>query len=218
MNFLLNLTVSHSGDEDIFLTKPYRKKLSALGLAMSVSTPPEGIRGEVIVVDSFDNLQKTVKDVSALLILILALNFADLIHEHCTTQATGKVLVFNAPFDDPENAIKYRQRGAIEGAKLNASTVLVRSYATFSLGTPHTGLMFYDLDLTKIPAAEISIEDAELLGRLYNKGKLLEKCNIFWLKMSRLPAKSNVCRFKASRARKHPKQSRREHHHTQLDS
>lgn len=85
-------------------------------------------------------------------------------------QATGKIVVFNAPFDDPENAIKYRQKGAIAAGKLGASAVLVRSYATFSLSTPHTGLMFYESGYPKIPAAEISIEDSELLNRLQQKG------------------------------------------------
>ncbi|CAG7716865.1 unnamed protein product [Allacma fusca] len=135
------------GFEEAVMLKPWRKTISVLGLAMSISTPEEGITGEVIVVQDFEDLHARVRD------------------------ATNKILVFNAPFDNPENAIKYRQRGAIEGAKINASAVLVRSYATYSLATPHTGLMFYDGDVQKIPAGEISIEDAELLYRLQKKGQ-----------------------------------------------
>ena len=126
--------------------KPYSKSIPVLGLALSTQTPEEGITAEVIVVNSFEELWKSVKN------------------------ATGKIIVFNQRFEDPEKAIKYRQLGAIEGAKLGAVATIVRSYATFSLGTPHTGLMFYSNNVTHIPAAEISIEDAKLLSRLYKKG------------------------------------------------
>jgi Zn-dependent M28 family amino/carboxypeptidase len=48
--------------------------------------------------------------------------------------------------------------------------VLVRSITTHSLDTPHTGSMGYDKDAPKIPAASITVEDAELVDRLASKG------------------------------------------------
>lgn len=134
------------------MTKPYKKTLPLLGLFPSVSTPAEGISAEIIAVNSFEDLKKSVKD------------------------ASNKIIVFNQPFDNPVDGIRYRQFSAIEAAKLGAVATLVRSYATFTLGNPHTGLMFYADGSLPIPSAEISFEDAELLYRLYKKGCNLMTC------------------------------------------
>ena len=95
-----------------------------------------------------------------------------------SVQATGKIVVFNQPFENAEKAILYRQLGAIEASKKGAAATLVRSYATFSLGTAHTGLMFYDEtgEVPRIPAGEITIEDAEILHRLYKRGQFIIFC------------------------------------------
>jgi carboxypeptidase Q len=130
--------------------KPYKKIIPILGLFPSVSTPEEGITAEIIAVNGFEEL-KSVGD------------------------ATNKIIVFNQPFDNPEDGIKYRQYSAIKAAKLGAVATLVRSYVTFTLGNPHTGLMFYEHNGSiPIPSAELSIEDADLLYRLYKKGSIVK--------------------------------------------
>jgi Zn-dependent M28 family amino/carboxypeptidase len=63
-----------------------------------------------------------------------------------------------------------RHRGASEAARLGAVAVLVRSLATASLRSPHTGAMEYATDAPKIPAAAVATEDAELLHRLAQRG------------------------------------------------
>ncbi len=60
----------------------------------------------------------------------------------------------------------YRQTGSQEAAKCGALASLIRSVASFSLNTPHTGMGVPGLDLSPIPTASITIEDAELLQRL----------------------------------------------------
>lgn len=52
-----------SGTDEVTMLKPWKKRISALGLAMSESTPPEGITGEIVVVKDFDDLAKNVKNV-----------------------------------------------------------------------------------------------------------------------------------------------------------
>src|SRR6185436_3018799 len=52
-----------------------------------------------------------------------------------------------------------------------AVAAVVRSVATASLRTPHTGAMRYDEKQPKIPAAAITTEDADLIHRLIAKGE-----------------------------------------------
>jgi Zn-dependent M28 family amino/carboxypeptidase len=46
----------------------------------------------------------------------------------------------------------------------------VRSVTAASLRTPHTGALEYESDVAKIPAAAVTIEDAEMLVRLAQQG------------------------------------------------
>jgi hypothetical protein len=61
--------------------------------------------------------------------------------------------------------------GAARAAPLGAVAVLVRSLTTRSLGAPHTGSMrSLEGKAKNIPAASVSVEDAELLHRLASRG------------------------------------------------
>jgi len=59
---------------------------------------------------------------------------------------------------------------ASRGALLGAVAVLVKSPAPFSLYSIHATLLQYTDKARRVPAATITLEDAELLARLYKKG------------------------------------------------
>jgi Zn-dependent M28 family amino/carboxypeptidase len=66
--------------------------------------------------------------------------------------------------------VKARTSGADEAAKAGAMGVLVRSVTAKSLATPHTGSLSYAQQGTKIPAAAVTHEGAELLARAAERG------------------------------------------------
>ena len=123
--------------------------LALLALGGSVATPPEGVTAEVLEVRSLE-------EVAAL-----------------GDKVKGKVVFFNHSMSEAEDYGKVaglRTRGASVAAKAGAVATLVRSLATASLRTPHTGAMRYEEEVPRIPAAAVSVEDAELLHRLLAAG------------------------------------------------
>lgn len=143
------------GEESLLLVEPREEKLSMLGLGGSVGTPPEGIRAEVVVVSSEEELKALGE------------------------RAKGKIVLFNNPMPayDPEKgagygeAVRFRNHGARLAAEQGAVAALVRSVTAHSLNTPHTGATRYGDTPQKIPAAAVSVEAAELLARLAARGE-----------------------------------------------
>ncbi len=123
--------------------------LSLLALGGSVPTPPGGVSAEVLEVTSLE-------EAAAL-----------------GERAKGKILFFNHTMAQQEDYGRFaglRSRGAAAAGKVGAVGVLVRSLATASLRTPHTGAMRYEDGVAQVPAASITTEDAELLHRLLAGG------------------------------------------------
>ena len=136
------------GAESAELVTPRRKRLAMLGLGGSVGTPAAGITAPVVVVTSFDDLAKRGATVR------------------------GKIVLFDVPFTEYEATRVYRTGGASAAAKLGAVAMLLRSVASFSINSPHTGNMRYDSTVAaRIPAAAIAVEDAMLLHRMQDRGQ-----------------------------------------------
>lgn len=135
------------GEESLEVLTPVSIRLSLLGLGNSIATPAEGISAEAVVVRDFAEL--------------------DALGE----RVRGKVVVYNAPFVNYGLTVQYRVSGASRAARYGAVAVLVRSITPVSLQTPHTGAMNYDSQQPKIPAAAITIEGAELLQRMFDRGE-----------------------------------------------
>ena len=115
------------GAESAALVAPRETPLHMLGLGGSIGTGPDGITAEVLVVHSFDELERR------------------------KAEAAGKIVLFNVPFPKDSApfagygvAVQYRGYGAVAAAKAGAVASLIRSVATASMQTPHTGGMRYD--------------------------------------------------------------------------
>ena len=134
------------GEESLQMITPLARNLSLLGLGNSVATPAAGITAEAVVVRNFEEL--------------------DALGE----RVRGKIVVYNAPFTSYGATVRYRSAGASRAARYGAVAVLVRSITPVSLQTPHTGALSYDESQPKIPAAAITIEGAELLQRMNDRG------------------------------------------------
>ncbi|RWS15007.1 transferrin receptor-like protein [Dinothrombium tinctorium] len=130
------------GEEYAEMTKPWPKKFGVLGIGLSVGTNGANISAPVLVVTSFEELEERRDEVQ------------------------GKIVVYNFKFKSYGVSVKYRSQGASRASKYGALAVLVKSVTPFSLYTPHTGMLNYDQTVPKIPAACITVEDAELIHRL----------------------------------------------------
>jgi carboxypeptidase Q len=138
------------GNESLELLSPRPKAMTMLGLGPSVATPPEGIRAEVMVVGSFDELEAR------------------------ASEAQGKIVLFDVPFTTYGETVQYRGRGAVAAAKVGAVASMIRSVTPFSMNTPHTGGMSYEEGVPKIPHAAITLEDAAMLHRMADRGERIE--------------------------------------------
>ncbi len=146
------------GAEEARLVSHLDQKIVLTALGGSVATPPEGITGEVIVVGSLAEV--------------------DTLGE----KHRGKMVLYNNPMDSKlvesgrafeayGGAVGPRVQGASRAAEYGAVASLIRSVTTRSLRTPHTGSLRYDEKFPQIPAAAMTTEDADLIGRLVAKGE-----------------------------------------------
>jgi hypothetical protein len=120
-------------------------------LGGSIPTPKNGITGEVIEVQSLEEVEKLGE------------------------QLKGKIVFFNRPFDDTllktfrayGGCVDQRVNGAKISGKLGVLGVIVRSMTHSIDDYPHTGTMSYGdlLDEEKVPAAAISTKAANLLSK-----------------------------------------------------
>ncbi|MDQ6662940.1 MAG: M20/M25/M40 family metallo-hydrolase [Acidobacteriota bacterium] len=135
------------GQESAALLSPVQRPLFMLGLGDSVGTPPAGIDADLVVVSSFEELARLGRE-----------------------KIAGKIVLYNVPFTSYGKTVAFRSAGASKAAQLGAVAALVRSITPSSLRSPHTGALRYQEGAPKIPAAAVSIEDAETIQRLSDTG------------------------------------------------
>lgn len=135
------------GRESAEIIDPPRHTMSVLGLGGTIGTPPGGLEGDVLVVESFNELR---------------------MH---AAEAKGRIVLFNQAFTNYADTVSYRTGSARAAAQAGAIGVLVRAVGPVGLRTPHTGSVQYQSDLPQIPAAAISGEDANRIARIVARGR-----------------------------------------------
>jgi len=141
------------GEESAELLSPRRMKLHMLGLGRSIGTGPAGITAQVLVVKNFAELRAR------------------------ATEARGKIVLWNVPFVGYGRTVVYRAVGADSASAVGAVASLVRSITPGSMQSPHTGAMApYDTTgrIKPIPAAAVTVEDAEMMQRMQDRGEKIE--------------------------------------------
>lgn len=83
----------------------------------------------------------------------------------------GKIVCYNHDWVRYGDSSDYRVWGASWAAKYGASAVLVRSVTPESIYSVHAGNMHYLPNITQIPVAAITVEDAEMFQRMQDRGQ-----------------------------------------------
>ncbi len=138
------------GREAAQLLLPAAQRVNLLGLGGSVGTPAGGITADVLVVGSFDELDRL------------------------GAAAKGKIVLFDVPYAGYGQTAVYRHDGAARAGKHGAVAALVRSVGPVSLDTPHTGAMDYVPGVPKIPTAAVTIEAATQMRRMQLRGERIQ--------------------------------------------
>ena len=142
------------------MAKGTTQKIALTALGFSVATPGEGLEAEILVVNTFEELEKLGR-----------------------RKAEGKIVLFNYKFDRElaragfgGNAYgmvsRYRGGAASAAARQGAVAALVRSAGGSQNRLPHTGAMSYAEGVKKIPAAAVAYEDADLIAYLTRMGSV----------------------------------------------
>ena len=134
------------GSESAEIVEPARHQIVMLGLGDSVSTPPDGVQADVVIVHSFEELDAK------------------------SATVRGRIVLFNVIYTNYGETVRFRSGGPSRAARYGAVATLVRAVGNPGLRTPHTGALQYATDAPKIPAAAISTEDADRLQRMADRG------------------------------------------------
>jgi hypothetical protein len=137
--------------EEAQVLLPVRHELSILGLGDSVGTPKGGITADVVVVGSEEELA-AMKD----------------------EDVRGRIVLFEMPFLGYGRMVKYRFSGPVMAARKGAVGMLMRTIASLSFDTPHTGVTHYEDGVPAIPAACVSVENALMMRRMWERHERIQ--------------------------------------------
>ncbi len=132
---------------------PSEQPLHLTALGNSVSTPKDGLSGEVVLFETLDELIAAPDN-----------------------SLKGKIAFINYRMNRDIDgngygpAVRARNSGAVEAAKKGAIAYMMRSVSTSHHRFAHTGGSHYKAGVTKIPSTAVANPDADQLARLINSG------------------------------------------------
>jgi carboxypeptidase Q len=137
--------------------KGANRELDVLALGNSEGTKNKNVTANVVLVNSFDELEKKKDSIK------------------------GKIVFYNykfnptyvATFRSYGEASQYRGAGPSRAAKYGAVGVIVRSMSHSVDNNPHTGATRYDSAYAKIPAFAVGLRDADWLSEQVTQNRIL---------------------------------------------
>ncbi len=142
------------GVETAEVTAPFPQKLALAALGNSGATPAEGITADVVGFPSLDALRAAPDE-----------------------QVRGKIVFVWHQMGVTQDGSSYGNYGPIRFAgpaiasRKGAAAMLIRSVGTDHHRLPHTGVTNWQGGATPIPAAALSVPDAEQLERILTRAK-----------------------------------------------
>ncbi|QIL02391.1 M28 family peptidase [Sphingomonas sinipercae] len=140
------------GAESATIVSPFPQKLVLAALGNSGATPPEGIEAEVVSFDSLDALRAAPDALVRGKIVFVS-------HAMPRTQDGSGYGEFGAP----------RRQGPSIASRKGAAAIVIRSIGTDYHRNPHTGVQRFEDGVAPIPAAALSLPDAEQLQRIIKR-------------------------------------------------
>ncbi|WP_242122557.1 M28 family peptidase [Sphingobium sp. Sx8-8] len=142
------------GHDEAHILSPFPQNLVLAALGNSASTPDKGIEGEIAYFPTLSDLEAA-PDGS------LKGKIAFVSHAMHATQDGSSYGYFGAT----------RRQGPSIASKKGAIAILIRSIGTDNHRQPHTGVQMWAEGAKPIPAAALSVPDAEQLVRMVTRGQ-----------------------------------------------
>jgi hypothetical protein len=142
------------GEEKAEILSPFPQPLTVTALGNSGATPAAGLAGEIV---AFAN----VADLEAAPDASVRGKIVFVTHTMTPTQDGSGYGQFGAP----------RRQGPTIASRKGAAAIVIRSIGTDYHRNPHTGVQSFAEGVKPIPAAALSIPDAEQLQRILKRGR-----------------------------------------------
>ncbi|WP_109809429.1 M20/M25/M40 family metallo-hydrolase [Sphingosinithalassobacter portus] len=148
------MPVWERGVETAHIVSPFPQALTLTALGRSAATPPEGIEAEVVYFPTFAEMMAAPAEAIRGKIVFVSNDMVP------TQDGSGYGANGAARFVGPSFA---SQKGAV--------AMIIKSIGTDSHRTPHTGGTNFAEGVAPIPAAALSVPDAEQLERVFERGQ-----------------------------------------------
>lgn len=142
------------GKEEARAVAPFDQPMTITALGNSGATAPAGLEAEIAYFPTLSDLQAAPEG-----------------------SLKGKIAFVSHAMKAAQDGSGYAPSGQVRrigpsiAAKKGAVAIVIRSIGTDSHRMPHTGITSFEKDVAPIPAAALSIPDAENLERMLKRGK-----------------------------------------------